>query len=124
MRLISFCLFTIFALPVSAADNAVSDCIGTHFNEYHRIASPHRSVSLPRMQQWSNWCKQGYTAAQLAEATRPCYREQISLIQQLAGGFIPITYEKSQQIKLYCRQQLWADINPSSPLKDLSLAQP
>lgn len=124
MRLASFCLFTAFALPTSATETPVSACIGTHFNEYHRIVSPHRSVSLARLQQWSNWCKQGYTAFKLAEATRPCYTQQISLIQQQAGGFIPITYEKSQQIKHYCHQQLWSEINPSSPLENLSLAHP
>lgn len=124
MRLASFCLFTAFALPVNAADTTVADCIGTHFNEYHRLVSPHRSVSLAQMQQWSNWCKQGYTAAKLTEATRPCYQQQITLIQQQAGGFIPITYEKSQQIKHYCRKQLWAEIDSSSPLEDLRLAHP
>lgn len=123
MRLAIFCLFTAFALPLKA-ENALSDCIGTHFTEYHRMVSPHRSVSLARLQQWSNWCKHGYTATKLTQATRPCYSQQVTLIQQQAGGFIPITYEKSQQIKYYCHQQLWAETIPSSPLDDLNLAQP
>lgn len=115
MRLARLYLWTALTLPFSAiAQDELSDCIGTHFNAYHRLVSPHRSVSLAQIQQWSNWCKIGYTANQVAEASRPCYREQVQLIQQLAGGFLPITYEKSQQIKQYCRQQLWHSVNPQT----------
>lgn len=112
VRLVCFGLVATLALPSTViAKDAVSDCIGTHFTEYHRIVSPHRSVSIERIQQWSNWCKRGFNAFQLAEQTRPCYQEQIHLLQQQAGGFLPITYEKSQQIKYYCRQQLWLSLD-------------
>lgn len=114
MRLVRLCLWIALALPFSAvAQDSVSDCIGTHFNSYHRLVSPHRSVSLEQVQQWSNWCKRGFTATQVAEASRPCYQDQVHLLQQLAGGFLPITYEKSQQIKSYCRQQLWHSLEKS-----------
>ncbi len=120
MRLAKLFLCAALALPFSAmAQDELSDCIGTHFNAYHHIVSPHRSVSLEQIQQWSNWCKRGYTANQVAEASRPCYREQIHLLQQLAGGFLPITYEKSRQIKQYCRQQLWHSLDQSTPLSSV-----
>lgn len=112
MRLIYFSLVVTLALPYTAtAANSLSDCIGTHFTEYHRIVSPHRSVSIQRIQEWSNWCKRGFNAPDLAEKIRPCYQEQVHLLQEQAGGFLPITYEKSQQIKSYCRQQLWLTLH-------------
>lgn len=112
MRLIGFSFVAILALPLTVtAEDVLPNCIETHFTEYHRIVSPHRSVSIERIQEWSNWCKRGINAPQLAEKTRPCYQEQVHLLQEQAGGFLPITYEKSQQIKHYCHQQLWLNLH-------------
>lgn len=91
---------------VVLAEDELSECIGTHFNDYYYTIGSHRTVPLERVQVWSDWCKKGYNAMQIAQAIRPCYQEQVHLLQRQAGGFLPITYEKSQQIKHYCSQKL------------------
>lgn len=122
VRSVSFCFSLWLVFPsVILAEDALSDCIGTHFNEYYYTIGSHRSVPLERIQIWSDWCKKGYNATQIAQAIRPCYQEKIHLIQQQAGGFLPITYEKSQKIKQYCTQELGLSLRTTPNNLDQSI---
>lgn len=107
-----WCLLLVAVWAPLQAKDSLSPCIGGHFNEYYRQMGKNRTVSLSQIKQWSAWCEQGYSATQLNKAIQPCYQDQVHQLRQQAGGYVPLTYEQSQQIKYSCRQQVLESTTP------------
>mgnify|MGYP006894302800 CR=1 FL=1 len=90
--------------------------MSSHFYHYYGSSNTVKAVSIERLQRWSTWCQHGYSAKDIEKAIRPCYEQQVSQLKAKADGYTTIGYKKSREIKAFCTQQLWEQINPSPAL--------
>lgn len=108
-HLIGLLIGSLTAVP-SFAQDAQSKCLSTHFYNYYGPIDTVKIVTIERMEQWSNWCKQGYQAKDIEIAIRPCYQQSIEQIHNQNNGYSSISYQQSRQIKAQCTQQLWQQV--------------
>lgn len=100
--------FFISPVDIQAAQ---SQCLSTHFHQYHYPSNGVKAISIERLEQWSFWCKKGYSAQDIEQAIRPCYNQRIDELRAASPDYLRISYQKNLEIKNYCTQQLWEKIH-------------
>lgn len=110
-QLLLFWLSLLLMTPITViAQEQQSACISTHFHHFYGPSDIVKVISVERLRRWSTWCQHGYTAQKLEEAIRPCYEDTIETLRSQSDGYINIGMKKTQQVKNYCRQQLWSEV--------------
>lgn len=110
-----FSLF--FTAPVMAA-TAQSSCLNTHFQQYHGPSDSVKTISIERLENWSNWCKQGYNAQKIQQAIRPCYNETVARLRHTSNSVKTISFKQSRAIKAQCTQELWLTLTENLNAED------
>lgn len=110
-HLIRFWVGLLLISPLTAiAQEQQSACISTHFHHFYGPSDRVKVISVERLRRWSTWCQHGYTAQKLEQAIRPCYEDTIETLRSQSDGYSNIGMKKTQQVKDYCRRQLWSEL--------------
>lgn len=106
-----YLLASFFLISPVSAQKTQPQCLSSHFHHYHFPSNGVKAISIERLEQWSFWCKKGYSAQDIEQAIRPCYAKKTEELYNVNLDYQPISYQQSRQIKNYCTQQLWEKIH-------------
>lgn len=104
----------LLAPTLAAAQNPHASCISSHFHRYQGASGSVQVISIERLKKWPIWCQHGYNAQKLQQAITPCYQQTVTQLRANSTSYLPITFQKSQKIRISCKQQIWQKLRLST----------